>query len=397
MTSVKNALSQLTQYQYDEAGNEIAQIDALNRTNKFQYDGLGRRIQHSMPGGQVERFSYDLAGNLVYATNFNGVIITNQYDVMNRLTNRASVNGYQISYTYTPTGQRATMTDASGVTTYNYDILDRLLLKTVSWSNGPTISLNYRYDGDGNVINLWSSSLGGVTNVYQYDALNRLTNVVGQASSLAQYSYDAVGNLQGMRYTNGVTNLYQYDSLNRLTNLIWKSNGNIIASFGYTLGASGNRTALLETNHGVCSYTWNYDAVYRLKNETVSGTGPTGNIGYGYDPVGNRTNRTSTSGLSGWLPSVTNSFTTNDWLKTDAYDNNGNTLWSTNGTVQGPYYYDVENRLTNCGNNVYLTYNGDGSRVKKTTAAGTTTYYLVDDRNRAVMRKCWRNGWTIAT
>lgn len=31
-----------------------------------------------------------------------------------------------------------------------------------------------------------------------------------------------------------------------------------------------------------------------------------------------------------------------------AYDNNGNTLWTTNGgSGTGPYYYDPENRMTN--------------------------------------------------
>jgi RHS repeat-associated protein len=378
LTNVTDALNQATRYQYDEMGNEFAQIDALNRTNKFVYDEFGRKIKHTMPGGQFESFGYDRTGILIYQTNFNGIIITNQYDVLNRLTNRVSVNGYRVSYTYTLTGQRATMTDASGVTTYNYDVWDRLVLKTVSWNNGPTISLNYGYDVNGNVINIWSSSTSGVTNVYQYDALNRLTNVVGQASSLAQYSYDAVGNLQTIRYGNGVTSQNQYDSLNRLTNMVWKLNAGTLASFYYQLGLSGNRTNLTETvNTSTRGYAWNYDALYRLTNETVSTTAPTGTLGYGYDAVGNRTNRSGTLGILG---SQTPTYNTNDWLQTDAYDNNGNTLWSTNGTVQGPYYYDVENRLTNYGNNVYLTYNGDGSRVKK-TVSGTTTYYLVDDRN----------------
>ena len=99
MTNALGSPAQIvTCYQYDETGNQTAQIDALNRTNTFAYDSMGRRIQHSMPGGQIERFSYDLAGNPVFATNFNGMIITNQYDVMNRLTNRASVNGYNVGF-----------------------------------------------------------------------------------------------------------------------------------------------------------------------------------------------------------------------------------------------------------------------------------------------------------
>jgi YD repeat-containing protein len=92
LIAVTNALgtaqSLFALYQYDEAGNEIAQIVALNRMNTFQYDGLGRRIQHSLPGGQSETFGYDPVGNLICYTNFNGAVITNVYDLMNRLTAR---------------------------------------------------------------------------------------------------------------------------------------------------------------------------------------------------------------------------------------------------------------------------------------------------------------------
>jgi RHS repeat-associated protein len=384
LTAVTNALNQVTRYQYDEAGNEIAQIDALNRTTTFAYDSMGRRISHTMPDTSlIERFSYDLLGNLIRHTNFTGIVITNQYDVMNRLTNRTSINGYQISYTYTLTGQRQTMTDPSGMTTYLYDNRDRLTNKVVNWGSPAQLSvaLNYSYDANGNPANLWSSTANGVTNIYQYDALNRLTNVVEQASSLCKYTYDLAGNLQTMRYGNGVTNLYQYDSLNRLTNSVWKLNAGTLASFYFQLGLTGNRTGVIEyVKDSWRTNQWQYDPLYRMTYETIKVGAASDTLGYGYDPVGNRTNRTSTSGLSGWLPSVTNSFTTNDWLKTDAYDNNGNTLWSTNGTVQGPYFYDVENRLTNFNNTIYIAYNGDGVRVRKISGT-TTNYYLVDDRN----------------
>jgi YD repeat-containing protein len=117
---------------------------------------------NALPGGQVEGFAFDLGGNLVYQTNYNGMVITNQYDELNRLTNQISVNGYQVSYAYDPaTGQRVRMTDGSGVTAYGYDRRDRLVLKTVNWNQGPGVSLNYGYDADGNVTNLWSGTAGG--------------------------------------------------------------------------------------------------------------------------------------------------------------------------------------------------------------------------------------------
>jgi RHS repeat-associated protein len=328
---------------------------------------------NALPGGQVEGFAFDLGGNLVYQTNYNGMVITNQYDELNRLTNQISVNGYQVSYAYDPaTGQRVRMTDGSGVTAYGYDRRDRLVLKTVNWNQGPGVSLNYGYDADGNVTNLWSGTAGGVNLAYRYDPLNRLTNVAGQVSRLAEYAYDAVGNLQTAGYGNGVTNRYQYDVLNRLTNLVASTVSGTIARFYYQLGLTGNRTNLSETVNGIGrTYAWKYDALNRLTNETISALG---SVGYGYDAVGNRTNRAS--GISG-LATANSSYSANDWLTSDQYDANGNTT----NSASVAYRYDVLNRLVDYNHGaVTLGYNGDGQRVVK-NVGGAVTYYVVDDRN----------------
>jgi|GEM_PF-1575289 len=364
--------SVVTRYAYDEAGNEVAQVDALNRTNTYAYDEMGRRVSHTLPGSQTEHFGYDLGGNLLYTTNFNGVVISNRYDVLNRLTNRASVFGYNVSYAYSVTGQRTNMTDGSGTTVYSYDNRDRLTSKAVTFTGGPSVALRYRYDANGNLTNLWSDTASGVTNRYQYDTLNRLTSVLGRDSVAAYYIFDNVGNLQTASYGSGVTNLYKYDRLNRLTNAVWKLNATTVGSFFYTLNLSGVRTNLAETVNGSRSYAWQYDNLYRLTNENLSVSGV---LSYGYDAVGNRTNRTSAvSGLAG--QSLT--FNTNDWqTSTDSYDDNGNTTGSGGNT----YQYDALNRLTNVNSGtILLGYDGDGNRVSK-KVGGTTTYYLVDDRN----------------
>jgi RHS repeat-associated protein len=323
----------------------------------------------------VERFGYDSVGSLVYYTNFNGAVVTNQYDAMNRLTNLTSINGYKLSFAYNAIDQRTNMTDASGTTTYAYDAQGRLTNKVVSWTGGPTISLNYRFDANGNLTNLWSSSSGGVTNFYQYDSLDRLTNVLANGSAAASYGFDAVGNLQSMRYGNGVTNQFQYDSLNRLTNAVWKFNASTLASFYYQLGLAGNRSNLSETvNSTSRTYAWTFDSLYRLKQETLGG-GTSGTLSYSFDPVGNRTNRTVTGGLS--LTNQSFTFNTNDWITSDGYDKNGNTTNSSGNS----YQFDALNHLTNMNNGaVLITYNGDGYRVKK-TVGGTTTYYLLDGQN----------------
>jgi hypothetical protein len=44
--------------------------------------------------------------------------------------------------------------------------------------------------------------------------------------------------LQGQQYANDVTNRYQYDSLNRLTNLVWGTSSSSLARFALVYAVS---------------------------------------------------------------------------------------------------------------------------------------------------------------
>ena len=362
-------------YRYDEAGNQTAQTNALNRVTKFEFDAFGRRLKRIMPMGQVETLEYYIAGNLVAHTNFNGLVVTNHHDGMSRLSRKHNgTNGAILeSYTYTPTGQRASRTDQSGSYAWNYDVRDRM---TAAFT--PNGNLYYAYDRNGNLTNLQSSTINGVWLAFEYDALNRLTNVIDKrlnGGNNTRYNFDAVGNLVALAYPTGVTNQWQHDARNRLTNQVWKLKTTKLANFYYRLGVAGNRTNLTDTVNGSArTYDWAYDALYRLTNEVISGSAPSGAITYRYEVVGNRTNRTST------LNGITNqsfTFNANDWLGTDVYDSNGNTRTNANNV----YLYDYANRLTNANDGiVIIVYDGNGNRVKK-IAGGITTLYLVDERN----------------
>jgi len=377
MTAVTNDFGgphqSVTRYVYDEVGNLTEQVDALNRTNFFEYDDLGRRVKQTTPGSRTSLLGYDAVGNVIRETNFNNVVITNQYDALNRLTNKASAGGYRVALAYSPTSQRTNMVDASGTNSYTYDNRDRLMTKIT-----PEGTLNYTYDGFGNVQTVQSSTSGGTSLTYNYDVLNRLTNVVDRFTNSTTYDFDAVGNLRTVALPNKITNVYSFDALNRLTNLTATSAGVTVASFAYKLAPVGNRTNLTETYNGVNrTNAWNYDTLYRLLGETITASsGPTGQITNNYDNVGNRLTRTST--VSG-ITNQSFTFNTNDQLTVDIYDNNGNTR--TNGA--NVFLYDAENQLTNAtvnGTNIVIVYDGDGNRVR--TVVGTTTnFYLIDDLN----------------
>jgi RHS repeat-associated protein len=135
---------------------------------------------------------------------------------------------------------------------------------------------------------------------------------------------------------------------------------------------AGHRLTVAELSGRTVSYA--YDNIYRLNSETISGAGagPSGAVGYTYDPVANR------AALSSALPAIipgTFTYDADDRMAGDSYDANGNTV-SSGGIAN---VYDFENRLIQRGG-VSITYDGDGNRVSKAIGS-ITTKYLVDDHN----------------
>jgi RHS repeat-associated protein len=371
LTQVTDALNGVTRYAYDEAGNRLSQTDANGHVTTFEYDRLGRRLKRTLPAGMSETYSYDAAGNLTARVDFRGKRTTYAYDEMNRLLSKtpdASLGEPGVTFTYTATGRRATMTDASGTSTYDYDARERLKTKAT-----PQGVLTYSYDDAGNLLTLRSSHTEGVSVDYTYDDLGRLATVQDNrlASGTTTYDYDANGNLASTLYPNAVKTAYTYDNLNRLTQLS-AVKGVTLASFTYTLGAAGERRSIAETGGRSVNYT--YDALYRLTEETINDGVSGGTISYTYDAVGNRLRRDST--VAPVAPS-TSTYDANDRLTADVSDPNGNTI-SANGVS---YSFDFEDRLSSAGNGaVNYVYDGDGNRVSS-TVGGVTTTYVVDTNN----------------
>lgn len=207
LVKVTDAAGQVTAYAYDEVGNQISQTDANGHATRFEYDKLGRRVKRTLPLGMSEALAYDTAGRLLSRTDFNGKTTAYAYGAAGRLLTKTpdpSLNQPAATFTYTATGQRETMSDASGTTTYAYDARSRLETKQT-----PQGTLSYTYDEAGNLKSVRSSSLNGVSVNYTYDTLNRLETVVdNRLAATATYGYDAIGNLETVTYPNGVRSVY---------------------------------------------------------------------------------------------------------------------------------------------------------------------------------------------
>jgi RHS repeat-associated protein len=374
LISVTDAKNQLTQYGYDSLNNLVSITDANMRITRYEYDAINRMIKRVLPLGMSDLYTYDEVGNLATRTDFRGKQTNYEYDEMNRmLTKRPdpTLGEPVISYTYTDTGRRATMTDASGTTRYTYDLRDRVLTKQT-----PQGTITYGYDLAGNLTSMRSSNTNGTSVNYTYDDLNRLESVVDNrlSNGTNSYTYDNVGNMKTDLRPNGVQADYTYNLTNRLVNLAIAKQGSALAGYGYTLDKTGRR--LTSTELGGRTTTYSYDAVYKLTREAVVGDQNPANNGavdYAYDSVGNRLSRISNIQA---ILSKTSTYDDNDRLTSDLYDANGNSR-----NVDGrSYTYDFENRLKSAGGPVNVVYDGDGNLAAK-TAGGVTTRYLIDDLN----------------
>lgn len=341
-----------------------------------------------LPNGTEELYTYDIAGNLSSKRGANAKITSYAYDALNRLssiTPDASLGELAISHTYKPNGQRATLTDVSGTTTYSYDNRNRLTSKQT-----PFGTLSYSYDAASNVTSIQSSNTNGLSVTYSYDVLNRLQTVMDNriAPGVTSYVYDEVGNLQRTTQPNGVQHEYSYNTVNLLTQLNLSSGASTLAGYSYTHTPARLRASLTELNGRTVNYA--YDDANQLSSEAITNApqpAQNGIVSYVLDAVGNRMQRNSTVSV---IPSTVNTFNGANQLNTDSYDQNGNTIAADGKT----YAYDFRDKLKSVnGGAITLKVDGDGQRVSK-TVGGVTTNYLVDELSPTGLRAGGRGiGW----
>ena len=196
-----------------------------------------------------------------------------------------------------------------------------------------------------------SSNPNGASVSYSYDELNRLSTVTDErllGNQTTTYTcapgvpvdrswstgWEPASNVATATYPNGLQSTFTYDTLNRLTAMNAGT-----ASYGYQLGATGNRLSSTENNGRALN--WSFDGIHRLTNEQITNDPQQndGSVSYSLDPVGNRLSLNST------LPGINSgSFgsTADDEVTSETYDANGNTS-STDGKN---YTYDSENHMT---------------------------------------------------
>jgi RHS repeat-associated protein len=427
IASITDANGNIINFEYDQVGRKIREIDALGNAISYTYDSKGNVLTRTDANGHVTSYVYDPLGRVREQTNAMLGVVTfeysskgqvtkvidplgnateYEYDAAGRVVKVVSPDAGTTSYSYNSTGTMATKTDANGtIIRYQYDNANRLT--TIDFPSDDDITYtydtcangrgrvctmadqagtsSYEYDKLGRMVKEQKTILGtkyattyaysatnNVTTItypsgrvvtHDLDKLNRTTAIKG-ASALASITYDPASNLESMTFENGLKQTWNYDPNNRISTISLPGT----LSLSYIYDPAGNITNIADQLDPTKSKTYTYDPLDRL----ATAVGPWGTLAWTYDANGNRLSQTNGVHYTYSYQADRPMTVSNGHIDSYQYDQNGNTI----NDGQKDFVYNQNQRLikaTESGKMIAeYTYNANGQRVIKKTGPAST-------------------------
>jgi RHS repeat-associated protein len=341
-------------YAYTPSGQQTSVKDANGNLTSYNYDDFNRLEQTTFPSpttagvsnsADYEALTYDANGNVLSKRTRAGAVLSSTYDALGRVITKTPGIEVATAYEYDPVGRptKTRFTNGTYDITYGYDSAGRLT--TVNDIRGASNrQLTYVYDAASNRTRLTYPDGFYVT--YDYDALNRMTNIWENGlSTIASYSYNALSQRTGLTYGNGRSVAYAFEADGALDLL-------------------DHRDSL---NASTVSYSFDYNLANQVTSKAIS------NASFAFTPPANDNETYVSNGLNQY-----SSVTKNSVPFTLAYDGNGS-LTSDGGAWT--YGYNAENQLVSAvGSSVsaLFEYDPNGRRSRKSGTGVTDTSFLTD-------------------
>lgn len=359
----------------DAMGRTRSIMDAGGRSARLEYDTLDRVIKHVAADGSATSVTYDPMGNLRSLTDAALSTTRWDYDTRQRPIKRTDALNQFETWSYNEAERTVTHVDRRLRTTvHRYDLLGRQ--SQLTYHDGSTI--DFGYDIADRLTHLDDSVSGTMS--FAYNLKGQLISETTPTGAVT-YGFDARHRLSSVNPSGLAATVYGYDADDRLTSL---TQGSEQVGFGYD--AQGRRNRLTLPNGVVTHATFGADGRLSALDYRHGGT-TLGNIGYGYDDVGQLVERSGTWGGTA-LPAPTTATATPDANhrltsfngSPHTYDDHGNLI--DDGARQ--YHYDIRDRLIEIrqGNALVAAFQYDtfGRRTHK-TQNGSTIQYRYDGDN----------------
>ena len=392
---VNDTYKRVTKFTYNEMHQQASRILPDGRTDYKTYDANGLLVKSVDFEGHVTGFKYNDRGQLEFQNFYddNDLYDLDDPNMYYKLAydNLGRVVTTEVNDVDTPDGVviYRNYYDAEGGI-YQLDSPEGFIRYEFSDITGRRMEV---YTPESEESQEFDTKVG-----YTYDQLGRLKTVTlnkynGETSSqTTTYSYNDVGSLASVAHPNNLTT-YQYDSLNRLTDVNIYDASELAVHYEYTLAPDGHRTGVTEVVDGNTTVVdWTYDALNRLIAEDYNAPDDTNDFihSYVYDLVGNRLERQVADGpntLYSYDPNndrlITETTDTNTITYT--YDENGSLTYKDAGEDPNVQYtYNFQRRLAKVqvegGNTVDYKYNPGGIRVEADDGT-KVTQHLIDPYN----------------
>ncbi len=266
LCQVADADEFITRYEYNRqrvlTGTKKADGSAITQTLERTKEGTFRVVATIDEEGHSEHFAYDSSNSSSTYTNHDGTSIRVYFDAAGHIIRKESPESGITLYTFSETGLPTSVSDAKGITQFQYNAYGDL--SKVRYPDGSCETMQYdeygqilrqilttgeiqqfQRDSRGNIVH-YSSSLGH-SQLFTWNAAGLLQSMTitntGGLSEKRTYSWDQWGNL--LKETKGdTTTSYTYDGRNRILSIA--INGKETERRKYT-----DRTVTIENDTGL--------------------------------------------------------------------------------------------------------------------------------------------------
>lgn len=385
--NVRDQITQVREY----AG---AEGSGTYQDTVLTYDGYGRLQTKHVPeqnAGTATTWAYNADDTIQSITDARGAYTTFTYNNARHLPNvvthtLAGSNAIVESFSYDAAGNRTSMTDNSGTTTYQYNQLSQMTSETRTFSGlGGSYTLAYDYTVGGQLKSLTDHTNQRIN--YVYDNAGRISALTGTNYTYGQFinsiTYRAWDRPRQITYGNGRTETVSYNARLQSTHYEIPAGGGVgtAVSIDYQYYDDGRMKYSHDLLDNRFDRSYEFDHVGRL-TKALSGAEARGepfteNRPFNETATYDAFNHLNVRSSEHW--SKSQGFGSNDTYSNNrrvgwAYDSNGNLLTD----ADRQHTYDAAGRTSSSswtGGYFNEFSDGDGQRVK-TVEANLVTYYL---------------------
>jgi RHS repeat-associated protein len=402
---------------YNYTNSNLTITNEAGKNTEFTYNAFGNPDEKLLMSvkdalGYTSSYNYSILGSLTNITQ-GSVSRTFHYNSKNFLDYETHPEKGTINYTRDNVGNMWTKQDSLGTTSYVYDELDRL--RTINYGTG-TITFTYDNENNRKTMNYPSGSV-----TYTHDPSNRLTNkeetILGILYTTG-YVYNGNDYVTDIYYPSKNHVIYTYNDKNEVT-LVTGSGWDVHDMAYYKDGTATGLPKSFRYSNNVVT-----DLTYNKRNLTTSiqagSLSSVLDMAYAYkDPRGNMTSMTKN-----YLdPSNSPGSKLNELIQTVGgmpakytyqnnrlasisgaqsfsmdYNTDGDATYMNDGGLEYTLGYDRLHNLTSFKHKgaplAEFSYDGDGRRKVKTSAAGKVVYHY--DAGGRVLSETGINGNLIS-